>query len=147
MFSLKDKENYPSVISNLLFYLVYWPVKQCPNKTYSLQILNCTAPGQDWFFFVPTPPPPPPPNPINHHTTFLDREGIVLSFVPWSLIMLLMQVKLIYNRWKLDLIPLLFSFLYIIYQCLRWTAWQNYIASQGVQQKLGTISLWTSSWY
>ena len=27
--------------------------------------------------------------------------------------MLLMQIKLIYNRWKLDLIPLLFSFLYI----------------------------------
>ena len=33
-------------------YLVYWQVKQCPNKTYSLQILNCTAPGQDWFYFV-----------------------------------------------------------------------------------------------
>ena len=92
-------------------YLVYWQVKQCPNKPYSLQILNWTARAK--IFFVISPPPHPSPAPINHHTTFLDREGIVLSFVPWSLIMLLMQIKFIYNRWKLDLIPLLFSFLYI----------------------------------
>ena len=37
-------------------YLVYWQVKQCPNKTYSLQILNWTAPGQD--FFCPSSSPP-----------------------------------------------------------------------------------------
>ena len=94
-------------------YLVYWQVKQCPNKTYSLQILNYTARAKIDFFFAPHPHPLPPHPLINHHTTFLDREGIVLSFVPWSLIMLLMQIKLIYNRWKLDLIPLLFSLLYI----------------------------------
>ena len=47
MFSLKDKENYPSIISNLLLLPGLLTVKQCPNKTCSLQILNCTAPGQD----------------------------------------------------------------------------------------------------
>ena len=43
MFSLKDKENYPSIISNLLLLSGLL----AGNKTYSLQILNCTAPGQD----------------------------------------------------------------------------------------------------